>query len=80
MSRGPLLLCAFLAAGAWFQDGPRHTISGRVVAARYLLAALPATPYQVRPIFGDVSALAARATPVTAVDRERAIVQLRLPR
>jgi hypothetical protein len=41
---------------------------------------LPATPYQVQPILGDLAALAARATPVTAVARERVGVQLQLPR
>lgn len=45
-----------------------------------LLAALPATPYQVKPILGDLPALAVRATPVTPVARERTVVHLRLPR
>ena len=62
-----------------FQAGRDGRFSTRLHPARYLLAALPATPYQVQPILGDLSVLAARATPVTAVERERAVVQLRLP-
>ena len=63
-----------------FQTGRDGRFSHRTKPGRYLLAALPATPYQVKPILGDLSVLAARATPVTAVERERAVVQLRLPR
>ena len=33
MSSCALLVCAFFAAGAWPQDAPRHTISGRVVGS-----------------------------------------------
>jgi hypothetical protein len=63
-----------------FQAGRDGRFTQRIRPARYLLAALPATPYQVQPILGDLPALAARATSVTAVDRARAPVELRLPR
>jgi hypothetical protein len=63
-----------------FQTGRDGRFSTRIRPARYLLAALPATPYQVRPVLGDLAALAARATPVTTVAGERTVVHLRLPR
>jgi hypothetical protein len=63
-----------------FQTGRDGRFTQRIRPARYLLAALPATPYQVQPVLGDLPVLAARATPVTVVARERASVDLRLPR
>ena len=63
-----------------FQAGRDGGFSQRTRPGRYLLAALPATPYQVQPILGDLPALVARATQLTAVARERVRVELRLPR
>jgi hypothetical protein len=62
-----------------FQAGRDGRFSSRIRSARYLLAALPATPYQVQPAFGDPAALAARATAVTVGEGKRVEIQLRLP-
>jgi hypothetical protein len=50
-----------------------------VRAGRHLVVAIPATPYQVRPVLDNLAALATRATSVTLKDRERVSVTLRLP-
>jgi hypothetical protein len=53
--------------------------SSTTTPGRYVVVALPATPYQVRPILPDFATLAARATAVTVRDREHVDVQLELP-
>ena len=62
-----------------FQAGRDGRFSSRIRPARYLLAALPATPYQVQPVLDDPAALAARATAVTVGEGKRVEIQLRLP-
>jgi len=63
-----------------FQTGRDGRFSSGIRPGRYLLAALPPTPYQVTPALGALPALAARATPLMAVAGERTSVELRLPR
>jgi hypothetical protein len=58
---------------------PNGTFSMPVRPGRYLVAAIPPTPYQVRPVWPSFEELAKTATAVAVEDRGRAEIVVRLP-